>query len=67
MIPQELQEWIGREYRFEDGQSLTVREIKLRDEGLYWVTYMTITGPGIPIKYVMPFEEFKVTYGHLFP
>jgi hypothetical protein len=33
MIPQELLEWIGREYRFEDGQSLAVQEIKLRDEG----------------------------------
>jgi hypothetical protein len=67
MIPHEIQAWIGRNYTFEDGQSLTIREIKLRDEGQYWVTYMTVTGPGIPIKYVMEFDAFKVTYGHLFP
>jgi hypothetical protein len=67
MIPLELQAWVGRKYEFEDGQSLSVREIKLRDEGQYWVTYMAVTGPGIPIKYVMEFNQFKLTYGHLFP
>lgn len=66
-IEQEANSFVGKSYMFEDGAEITVTQVKLRDEGIYWVTYITKTGPGIPVRYVMPFEEFKVTYGHLFP
>lgn len=61
--PQSL---VGKSFEFEDGATITVTQVKLRDEGIYWVTYMTKTGPGIPIRYVMSVEEFINTYGHLF-
>lgn len=57
---------VGKSFVFEDGATIAVTQVKLRDEGLYWVTYMTSTGPGIPIRYVMTVEEFINTYGHLF-
>lgn len=56
----------GKTYIFEDGNSITVTQLKLRDENKYWVTYQVITGPGIPRKHVMEYEEFINTYGHLF-
>lgn len=67
MLPEQIQTLIGRKYMFQDGNSLYIREAKRRDENQYWVTYETVTGPGIPQKYVMEFTEFITTYGHLFP
>jgi hypothetical protein len=67
MIPVELQPYEGRKYVFDDGKSITIRQIKRRDESQYWVTYETLTGPGIPTKFIMEWNEFKATYGHLFP
>ncbi len=61
--PQSL---VGKSFVFEDGATITVTQVKLRDEGIYWVTYMTKTGPGIPVRYVMSVEEFINTYGYLF-
>ena len=61
--PQSL---VGKSFVFEDGATITVTQVKLRDEGIYWVTYMTKTGPGIPVRYVMGVEEFINTYGYLF-
>jgi hypothetical protein len=61
-----MKDVVGKSYVFEDGKSITVTQIKLRDEGKYWVTYMTKIGPGIPVRYVMEYSEFLVTYGHLF-
>ena len=57
---------VGQKYVFEDGASIEVTQIKVRDENKLWVTYYTHSGPGIPRKYVMVLEEFKSTYGHLF-
>lgn len=57
---------VGKSFIFEDGAEITVTQAKLRDEGIYWVTYITKTGPGIPVRYVMRHEEFINTYGHLF-
>ena len=57
---------VGKSFEFEDGAIITVTQVKLRDAGLYWVTYTTRTGPGIPVRYVMVYEEFINTYGHLF-
>jgi len=66
MMPPDLQKLVGKSFVFEDGATITVTQIKLRDEGIYWVTYMTKTGPGIPVRYVMGVEEFINTYGYLF-
>jgi hypothetical protein len=66
MIPPELEKQVVKTFVFEDGATITVTQIKLRDEGIYWVTYMTKTGPGIPVRYVMGVEEFINTYGYLF-
>ena len=66
MIPPELAKLVDKSFIFEDGATITVTQIKLRDEGIYWVTYMTRTGPGIPVRYVMSHEEFINTYGYLF-
>ena len=53
MMPPDLEKLIGKSFVFEDGATITVTQIKLRDEGIYWITYMTKTGPGIPVRYVM--------------
>ena len=56
---------IGRSYRFEDGDSLEIVQIKRRDDGP-WLTYHVQQGPGIPRKLMMRLDEFATTYGHLF-
>lgn len=57
---------IGKSYTFEDGNSITITQIKIRDGNEPWVTYQTISGPGIPRKFVMSLDEFNGHYGHLF-
>lgn len=57
---------IGKSYVFEDGNSITVSQVKLRDGNIPWVTYLTKSGPGIPRKYVTTLYEFNGHYGHLF-
>jgi hypothetical protein len=57
---------IGKSYTFEDGNSITITQIKIRDGNEAWVTYQTLSGPGIPRKYVMTLHEFQGHYGHLF-
>jgi hypothetical protein len=57
---------IGKTHKFEDGDSITVIQIKIRDENEPWVTYHVQQGPGIPRKLVMKYEEFVQLYGHLF-
>jgi hypothetical protein len=58
----------GKSYQFEDGNSITVIQVKQTDEdkGSYLVTYHIKTGPGIPQKLVLPINEFIGHYGHLF-
>jgi hypothetical protein len=56
---------VGRKHEFEDGDSITVIQIKRRDDGEY-VTYHVQKGPGIPQKLVLPMIEFMDYYGHLF-
>ncbi len=58
MIPQEYQKYVGKSYTFDDGNSITIIQIKRRDEEEYWVTYQTVTGPGV--------HKFSDHYGHLF-
>lgn len=61
-----LQKLVGQKYVFPDGNGITIAQIKRRDEEMYWVTYYTQNGPGIPQKLVMPYEEFCHHFGHLF-
>jgi hypothetical protein len=57
---------VGKSHTFEDGDSITVTQIKIRDGGIPWVTYQIQQGPGIPRRLVMSLIEFTSTYGHLF-
>jgi len=61
-----IEDLIGKTHTFEDGDSITVVQVKYRgpDQGL--VTYQIQQGPGIPRKLVMTVQEFIDTYGHLF-
>ena len=61
-----MNDLVGKRHIFPDGDYISVMQIKLRDGNEFWVTYMIQQGPGIPRKLVMPLEEFKSTYGHLF-
>lgn len=56
---------LGKVYKFEDGDSIEVVQVKRRDTGP-WITFHIQQGPGIPRKMVMMAEEFNQTYGHLF-
>lgn len=57
---------IGQTYKFEDGDSIQVLQIKRRSEDIALVSYYVQQGPGIPRKLVMELQEFLDTYGHLF-
>ena len=57
---------VGKTYTFEDGNSITIVQIKERDGNELFVTYHVKKGPGIPQKLVLPMAEFIGHYGHLF-
>lgn len=57
---------VGQTYKFEDGDSITVIQIKKRDMDTYWVTYHIQQGPGIARKLVTTYDKFISDYGHLF-
>jgi len=61
-------DWLGKSYTFDDGATITIKQVKPTDDDLggQIVTYMTTRGPGIPQKYVMTMNEFVSTFGHLF-
>jgi sensor histidine kinase regulating citrate/malate metabolism len=61
-----IENLLNKKHTFPDGDSLEVIQLKLRDEGEYWVTYLTRQGPGIPRKLTMSYTEFMDAYGHLF-
>lgn len=61
-----MNDLIGKSYTFEDGDRITITQIKIRDEGERWITYHVQQGPGIPRKLIMREAEFVDTYGHLF-
>jgi len=67
MIPENMKQLIGRSFTFEDGNKITIREIKRGDENYHHVHYLTERGQGIPQQFVMEYVEFINTYGHLFP
>ena len=66
MMTTEYDHLIGQTYKFNDGNSITITQIKIRDGNEPWVTYETVSGPSIPRKYVMTLHEFNGHYGHLF-
>ena len=57
---------VGKSYTFDDGDSITVIQIKERDGNELFVTYHVKKGPGIPQKLILPMHEFIDHYGHLF-
>jgi len=57
---------VGKTHKFEDGDSITIFQIKERDGNELYVTYHVQKGPGIPQKLVLPINEFAEYYGHLF-
>lgn len=57
---------VGKMFEFEDGNSIKVVQVKIRDENKPYVTYHIQQGPGIPRKLVMEAGEFVNTFGHLF-
>jgi len=57
---------VGKTHVFQDGDSITITQIKVRDGNEHWVTYQIQQGPGIPRRLVMSLHEFSNTYGHLF-
>jgi hypothetical protein len=61
-----IEKLVGKTHTFEDGDSITVTQIKQRDGNELWVTYNIQQGPGIPRRLVMSLHEFVNTYGHLF-
>lgn len=61
-----MNDLVGKSYTFEDGNSITITQIKLRDDNMPWVTYQIVQGPGLPRKLVMSLEEFIGNFGHLF-
>lgn len=63
-----VDELVGKSYMFEDGDSLTVMQVKRRNaepEGCL-ITFHVQQGPGIPRKLIMNEIEFRSSYGHLF-
>ena len=62
MTPEEL---VGKEYFFEDGNSIKVIQTKRREDGP-WITAHICSNSGIPRQLTMPHLEFIEAYGHLF-
>ena len=60
-----MSDLIGKTYTFEDGATLTVIQVKRRDDGM-WLTYETKRGPTFPQRLVMLENEFIKVFGHLF-
>jgi hypothetical protein len=56
----------GKNYRFEDGNTIEVIQVKLRDEGKLYVHYLIKNPSGMPKKLIMEIDEFIRTFGHLF-
>lgn len=57
---------VGKSYRFDDGDSIEIIQIKQRNEEDYLISAYIRQGPGIPRKLVFSLPEFIDSYGHLF-
>jgi len=62
---QDYSDLIDKTYTFEDGNWITVVQIKRRDNQQL-ITYNIGGGKSIPKKLIMEINEFVLTYGHLF-
>ena len=65
----EISNYIGREYLFEDGRSIKIIDVKLRDTGevQYYVNYeVKYSKTGIPKRMLMAEKEFISNFSHLF-
>lgn len=66
MNPEEL---LGKTHSFDDGNVISVIQIKNRDSDdgpIPYITYQVHQGTSLPRKLVMKQSEFIDTYGHLF-
>ena len=61
----DFEEFVGKSFEFEDGATITIVQIKRRDDG-FWVTYETVFARGLPRRLVMTERDFINTFGHLF-
>ena len=59
------QDLVGKTFKFEDGDSIEVIQVKRREGGPV-VTYHVMQSGGLPRKLVLSLPEFLDTYGHLF-
>lgn len=60
---------VGKKHVFDDGASIEVVQIKMRDnsfEPAPVVTYVIQNGRSLPRKLVLPLKDFIDTFGHLF-
>jgi hypothetical protein len=62
---QDYSELIDKTYTFEDGNWITVIQIKRRDNQQL-ITYNIGGSNNLPRKLIMEINEFVMTYGHLF-
>lgn len=65
----EISNYIGREYSFEDGRSIKIIDVKLRDTGevQYYVNYeVKYAKTAIPKRMLMAEKEFISNFSHLF-
>ena len=57
---------IGKSIRLEDDTSMTIIQMKIRDENKVFVTYHVQQGNAMSRKLVMELTEFEAKYGELF-
>lgn len=65
----DIEQFIGRIYEFEDGRSIKIIDINLRDTGevQYYINYeVKYSKTSIPKRLFMTESEFISTFGHLF-
>jgi hypothetical protein len=64
-----LAPYIGKSYTFNDGRSIKIIDVKLRDHGTveWWVVYEIMFAPiAIPKRLQMTEREFISSFRHLF-
>jgi len=65
MIESDFLQFVGKEYKFDDGASIKIVQIKPRDSGNL-ITYETCYPYALPRRLVMMEAEFISMFGHLF-
>lgn len=65
----EIENYIGKTYEFDDGRSIKIIDVRLRDEGevQYFVNYeITYDRSAVPKRLLMTEREFIANFNHLF-